>query len=70
MGAHIVAQGWHNWNNEQAETTAFYAEFENSGPGYRPQKRVEWSHQLTPAQAENYALKTIFGNWNPEMRMN
>lgn len=70
MGAHIVPQGWHNWNNEQAETTAFYAEFENSGPGFSPQNRVEWSHQLTQRQAENYTLENIFNDWNPDKRMN
>lgn len=70
MGAHIVPQGWHNWNNESAETTAFYAEFDNSGPGFTPHKRVDWSHQLTPDQAASYTLETIFKDWNPEKRMN
>ena len=31
LGDHIKPEGWHNWNNKEAEKTAYFAEYENSG---------------------------------------
>lgn len=63
MGGHILPEGWHNWSKPEAENTAFYAEFENSGKGFQPEKRVPWSHQLTKAEAEAYSVKAVLGNF-------
>ncbi|GJM33361.1 MAG: hypothetical protein DHS20C18_23620 [Saprospiraceae bacterium] len=36
-----------HWSTPDNEMTAFYAEYENTGPGADPTKRVAWSHQLS-----------------------
>ncbi len=60
MGAHIVPEGWHNWGQPNREKTSFYAEYNSKGPGANVAKRVKWSHQLTPKQAEQYSINNIF----------
>ena len=66
LPALIKPEGWNNWNNPENEKTAYYAEYKNTGPGYQPGKRVDWSHQLTEKEAQNYTVEKIFGDWNPE----
>ncbi|HBQ59653.1 MAG TPA: pectin esterase, partial [Balneolaceae bacterium] len=46
-----------------------YGEFDNSGAGFTPEERVSWSHQLTPKEAEQYTLESIFDGWNPLERL-
>lgn len=68
LGPHILPEGWDNWSNPMNEKTARYAEYNSSGPGANPEKRVKWSHQLTARQAKTYTLKNVFSrhdNWNP-----
>jgi pectinesterase len=57
--------GWHNWGKESNEETAFYAEYQNYGPGADTQNRVEWSHQLNDKEAASYNVENIlnFSNW-------
>ncbi|MGB3144251.1 MAG: pectinesterase family protein, partial [Maribacter sp.] len=62
MGKHILPQGWDNWSNEEAEKESFYAEYRNSGPGFQPQKRVNWSHQLKKSEAKNYTKANILSD--------
>jgi pectinesterase len=62
MGRHIQPQGWENWSKPEAEKTAFYAEYECKGPGFQPQKRVLWSHQLTKKESEEYTTEAILGS--------
>lgn len=66
FGSHILPEGWHNWNRTEAEQTVYYAEYSNTGPGYQPEKRVPWSHQLSGAEAEKYTINQIFNGWNPD----
>jgi pectinesterase len=65
MGNHILPEGWHNWNNIEAEETSFYAEYNNSENRVSIENRVNWSHQLTKNEAENYSKSNILGtaNW-------
>lgn len=63
MGGHILPEGWHNWDKTEAESTTFYAEYKNAGPGANPEKRVNWSHQLSDEEAKNYTLENILGDW-------
>ncbi|MDR8393334.1 pectinesterase family protein [Aliifodinibius sp. S!AR15-10] len=63
MGDHIRPVGWNNWGKPEAEQTVFYGEYGNKGPGYQPGKRAEWTHILTPEQAKNYSLESVFGDW-------
>ena len=65
LGALVRAEGWHNWQDPEKEKTAYYAEYNNSGPGYQPEKRVGWAHILSAAEVERYSLEVIFGGWNP-----
>jgi pectinesterase len=44
--------GWHNWNKPEAERTARYAEYHNTGPGANPEARVKWARQLGVAEAQ------------------
>ena len=69
LGEHIVAEGWHNWSQPHREETAFYAEYQSTGPGANPAGRVNWSHQLSTEQAETYTLENIFRQedlWMPD----
>jgi len=61
MGRHIRPEGWHNWSKLEAEKTAFYAEYNCSGEGFQPEKRVLWSHQLKKSQARKYTTENIMG---------
>ncbi|WP_229689056.1 pectinesterase family protein [Puia dinghuensis] len=40
MGEHIAPAGWDNWRNPENEKTAYYAEYESSGPGGATAARV------------------------------
>ncbi len=66
MSKVIKEEGWHNWNKKDAEKTSFYGEYKNKGQGYTPEKRVEWSHQLTKEERQKYTLENIFNGWIPE----
>ena len=69
MGAHIRPEGWHNWNKAENETTAWFAEHNNSGPGATTKARVPWSRQLSPAEIEPFTTRRFLAGkdrWNPE----
>ena len=67
LGDMISDAGWDNWRNPENEKTAYYAEYKNSGPGYQPDKRAAWSHQLTDDEAKLYTKKLILNGWDPKM---
>jgi pectinesterase len=50
----IKPDGWNNWRDPNREKTAFFAEYESSGPGANPSARVKWSHQLTDDRAKKF----------------
>jgi len=69
MGAHIIAVGWDNWRNPENEKTAFFAEYQSTGPGANNSARAAWSHQLSDSQVKKYTIKNILSgkdNWNVE----
>ncbi|RZK34882.1 MAG: pectin esterase, partial [Hymenobacter sp.] len=69
LGGHIVPAGWENWKNPENEKTAYYAEYQSTGPGANPAGRVPWAHQLTAKEAKQYALPQIFSGkeaWLPK----
>ncbi|WP_374165806.1 pectinesterase family protein [Arcticibacter sp. MXS-1] len=66
LGKQIRQEGWHNWGKESNEKTAYYAEYNNKGPGFKPKARVAWSHQLTKEEAKEYTIEKIFRGWNPQ----
>jgi len=67
MGKQIKPEGWENWSKPEAEKNAFYAEYNNTGEGFQPAKRVSWSHQLTKSESEKYTIENILkdpvANW-------
>ncbi|MEG1586596.1 MAG: pectinesterase family protein [Bacteroidales bacterium] len=70
MGDHIYPQGWHNWNKKEAEKTAFYAEYNNTGIGGNTASRVKWSKQLSAKEARKHTMYTYLAgndNWSPIM---
>ena len=70
LGKVVKPEGWYNWGKPEAEKTATYVEYKNTGPGATPDQRVVWSHQLTEAERANYTLETIFDGWVPGKPMN
>lgn len=68
LGRHIVPEGWHNWSKPEAESTARYSEYRNSGPGASPTTRVPWSRQLSKEDADSITAKAALAGvdgWNP-----
>lgn len=60
LGPHVAPEGWREWSGTDNHTTAYYAEYDNEGPGYVPDRRVPWAHQLTEMDAAAYTLEQIF----------
>lgn len=58
IGDHVVEEGWSRWSGEE-DNHAFYAEYNCTGPGYNPESRVSWSHQLQASEAAKYTLENI-----------
>jgi pectinesterase len=65
LGSHIRPEGWHNWGKAENESTAYYAEYKNSGDGASTAKRAKWSYVLTDKEAKEYTLEKIFKGWKP-----
>lgn len=72
MGNHITPEGWNPWPGDamfpNKEKTAFYAEYESSGEGSSPVKRVVWAKRLSAKVIRQYTLKNIFSGkttWIP-----
>lgn len=66
MSEVIKPAGWNNWGKESNEKTAYYAEYKNTGKGFKPGQRVAWSHQLTDDEVKEYEIGKIFDGWQPE----
>src|SRR5690242_15884403 len=64
----VRPEGWQNWNLPAREKTARYVEFNSKGPGANPRARVEWSKQLSRAQAKRITVREVLGGsdkWDP-----
>ncbi len=60
LGDHILSEGWHNWNKKFAESTAYFAEYQNYGPGaVKHDKRVRWSRQLTSKLVADFTVENV-----------
>jgi pectinesterase len=72
LPAEIDPAGWNNWANPANETTAFYAEFNSSGPGVGTLTRVPWSRRLTVEEVGSFLPRRFLagpksgpGHWDP-----
>jgi pectin methylesterase-like acyl-CoA thioesterase len=70
MGSHIDPAGWREWHPGETHSldTAFYAEYNSTGPGAHPAERDPHTRFLTPQQAQTYLTANFLGgpdNWNP-----
>ena len=69
LPAALSPQGWSPWHGDQPPANAFYAEWQNSGPGADPSARPTWVHMLSAQQAAVFApLHFLRGadHWNPQ----
>jgi len=70
MGSHIEPAGWREWHPGETHSieTAFYAEFNSSGPGAHPAERDPHTRKLTSAEAARYETKRFLAgsdDWAP-----
>lgn len=67
MGSHIEAPGWREWHPGETKSldTAYYAEYNSTGPGAHPGERDPHTKILTAAQAAAYQLSKFFDGWVP-----
>lgn len=70
MGSFIDPAGWREWHPGETHSidTAFYAEYNSTGPGARKDDRDTHTHFLTPQQAGQYEPSVFLrgsDNWNP-----
>jgi pectin methylesterase-like acyl-CoA thioesterase len=66
LGSHIDPAGWSEWSGNENHLTAYYAEYQNTGPGYVPASRVSWSHQLTEEEAAAYTVQNVFSKYSTD----
>lgn len=64
LGEHIHPLGWKDWNKPHGHF--YYGEYQSYGPGANPEKRADFSCQLTDAQAAEYTLENVLNGWIPE----
>jgi polygalacturonase len=70
MDEKIAPAGWREWHPGDTHSldTAFYAEFDSSGPGAHHDERDAHTHFLTPDEAKQYEPKVFLrgaDNWDP-----
>jgi pectinesterase len=70
IDAPVIPAGWTEWVRFGKSTlpTAYYAEYDSTGPGANPQAREPYAHHLTAAEAEKWAPRRVLAgkdNWNP-----
>jgi pectin methylesterase-like acyl-CoA thioesterase len=70
MGAHILPAGWSEWHKGETHRleTAYYAEYNSSGPGAHPGEREPFAHQLTAAETKQFETKAWLAGsdaWDP-----
>ena len=68
LPAEVNPVGWDRWGSPSNETTAYYAESGDTGPGATPATRVPWSHQLTADEVKQYLPQNFLAgpdHWDP-----
>lgn len=68
LGAHIKAEGWNDWNKQEARNTVCFAEYGTYGEG-KSAERVPWSRMLSEEEAELYSAEKVLKElWEEEYR--
>jgi len=60
--------GWSVWGRNDPAPLAYYAQYNNNGPGWRPTEVAPWSHILTAKEAAMFEPKVFLAgtdHWNP-----
>jgi polygalacturonase len=70
MGEKIDQAGWREWHPGETHSldTAYYAEFDSTGPGAHPKERDSHTHFLTADEAKQYEPAVFLrgaDNWDP-----
>jgi polygalacturonase len=70
MGGHIESAGWREWHPGETKSieTAFYAEYNSSGPGAHAAGRDPHTRHLTATEAARYQTERYLAGtdgWNP-----
>lgn len=67
IDAPVIPAGWTEWPRfgKPSLPTAFYAEYESTGPGADPAAREPYSKQLTEAEARPWSPKEFLRGWRP-----
>ena len=71
LPADIIPEGWSTWgrmSSDLHDLHAYYAEYNDSGPGANPTARAAWSHQLSKKEAAQYMPKVFLAgkdDWDP-----
>jgi pectinesterase len=73
IDAPVIPTGWTEWLRfgKASLPTAYYAEYESTGPGANPGGRDPHSHQLTAAEAEQWSERRFLAGadgWDPGAR--
>jgi pectinesterase len=68
MDKHIRSEGWDNWSDAANEKTAWFGEYNSTGPGANTAARVAWAHQLTEKDTAAFQTQRFLVGadaWNP-----
>ncbi len=75
LSSAIKDEGWNNWDDEDNEETARFAEYNNTGDGSDFSGRPDWITYLSDSEAEEYTMLNVLkatnadpqvtDNWDP-----
>jgi pectinesterase len=68
MGPQINKAGWLKWRSSDTDMKAFYGEYDCTGPGSVTDERVDWSQQLSAADASQFSKEKFLSaddGWSP-----
>jgi polygalacturonase len=67
MGAQILPAGWREWHPGETHSleTAYYAEYNSTGPGAHAGERDFHTKLLTAAEAAQFDTRIFLGGWDP-----
>ncbi|CAI0438015.1 unnamed protein product [Linum tenue] len=61
MASAVLPAGWSDWGDQNKQSTVFYGEYKNYGPGADRSNRVEWSKKLSDGEVSPFLSKEMIG---------